>query len=94
MTMLAIVEGICATSKSGVNHTCNNIKHLLPLRDDLGDGVPDDDTGLLGFFLCQAAGHAYFESGYGCPASIARVDAQAEWEGFESCDEYAVRETL
>jgi hypothetical protein len=63
---------------------------LLPLRDDLGNGVSDDDTGLLGLFLRQAGGHAYLESGYGCPASVARVDAKAEWEGFESGDEDAV----
>jgi hypothetical protein len=56
--------------------------------------MPDDDTGLLGLFLRQSAGDAHLESGHGCPSSIARVDAEAKWEGFESCDEDAVRETL
>lgn len=94
--MLATTEKMhrAASAKPDISHTRYKAEHLLPLGNNLGDGMPDDDTGFLGFFLGQPTGDAHLEGGYGCPASIARVDAEAERESFEACDEDAICETL
>lgn len=94
--MLATTEEMhCAASaKPYISRTRNKGKHLLALGNNLGDGMPDDDTGFLGFLLSQPGGDAHLEGRYGRPASIARVDAQAERESLEPCDEDTVCETL
>jgi hypothetical protein len=67
---------------------------LLPSCDDLRNGMSNNDTGFLSLLLRKPTSNADLEGRYGLPAGILGIDAEAEWEGFKSCNEDTICETL